>query len=200
MLHLLDLLGVAVFAVTGAIAAGQKKMDIFGVVVVATVTALGGGTVRDLVIGTSSVFWVSHPVYVAISILAGLGTFIYVYFGEPHLAVLLIADAFGLAIFTVIGCQKSSQFHDSTLIIIVMGVMTGVTGGIIRDLLCGQIPLILRREIYATASLSGGIVFVILRQLGIDERIVAVASVIAVLTVRLISLRWHLSLPVYRAD
>ena len=200
MLHLLDLLGVAVFAVTGAIAAGQKKMDIFGVVVVATVTALGGGTVRDLVIGTSPVFWVSDPAYVVISILAGLGTFIYVYFGEPPLRVLLIADAFGLAIFTVIGCQKSSQFHDSVLIIMVMGVMTGVTGGIIRDLLCGQIPLILRREIYATASLTGGTIFVILRQLRIDDWIVTVASIAAVLALRLSSLRWHLSLPVYRAD
>jgi len=200
MLHLFDLVGVAVFAVTGAIAAGQKKMDMFGVVVVATVTALGGGTVRDLVIGTSPVFWVSDPAYVVISILAGLGTFIYVYFGEPPLTVLLIADAFGLAIFTVIGCQKSSQFHDSVLIIMVMGVMTGVTGGIIRDLLCGQIPLILRREIYATASLTGGTIFVILRQLRIDDWIVTVASIAAVLTVRLSSLRWHLSLPVYRAD
>ena len=134
MLHLLDLMGVALFAITGVIAAGQKKIDMFGVVVVATVTALGGGTVRNLVIGTSPIFWVSNPVYVVISILAGLGTFIYVYFAEPPLTVLPIADAFGLVIF----------------IVMVMGVMTGVTGGIVRDLLCGQIHLLLRREIYAT--------------------------------------------------
>ena len=200
MLHLLDLVGVAVFAITGAIAAGQKKMDMFGVMVVATVTALGGGTIRDLVIGASPVFWVSDPVYVVISALAGLGTFFYVYYGEPPLAVLLVADAFGLAIFTVIGCQKSAQFHDSVLIVMVMGVMTGVTGGIIRDLLCGQIPLILRREVYATASLSGGMIFVILRQFRIDDWIVTVASMVVVLMVRLGSLRWHLSLPVYRTD
>lgn len=98
MIYVLDLLGVAIFAITGAITAGQKRMDIFGVIVVATVTAVGGGTTRDLVLGMRP-FWVSDPLYIIVCLFAGLGTFVYVYFAKPPLRVLLIGDAFGLAIF-----------------------------------------------------------------------------------------------------
>jgi uncharacterized membrane protein YeiH len=197
MIYVLDLLGVAIFAITGAITAGQKKMDIFGVIVVATVTAVGGGTTRDLVLGMRP-FWVSDPLYIVVCLFAGLGTFVYVYFAKPPLRALLIGDAFGLAIFTIIGCQKAIQADVSVIIIIVMGIMTGVTGGMIRDVLCGEIPLILRREIYATASLTGGVIFVILNRLGVKEWFVIILSVISVLTVRWVSVHWHLSLPVYK--
>jgi len=197
MLYILDLLGVTIFAITGAITAGRKRMDILGVVVVATVTALGGGTCRDLVLG-APVFWVSNPLYIIVSTLAALATFVYVYFGKPPLNTLLVGDAFGLAIFTIIGCQKAIQTGTSILIILVMGIMTGVTGGMIRDVLCGEIPLILRREIYATASLSGGLIFVILSRLGFNESFVVIISVMTILTVRLVSLWRHLSLPVYK--
>jgi uncharacterized membrane protein YeiH len=172
-------------------------MDIFGVVTVATVTAVGGGTCRDLVLG-APVFWVSNPLYIIVSTLAALGTFLYVYFRKPPLNTLLIGDAFGLAIFTIIGCQKAIQTGTSILIILVMGIMTGVTGGMIRDVLCGEIPLILRREIYATASLSGGLIFVVLSRLEFKESFVVIISIIAILTVRLVSLWRHLSLPVYK--
>lgn len=197
MLHIVDLLGIAIFAITGAITAGQKRMDIFGIVVVATVTAVGGGTCRDLVLGIP-VFWVSDPLYIIVSVLAALATFVYVYFRKPPLNLLLFGDAFGLAIFTIIGCQKASDTGTSILVLLVMGVMTGVTGGMIRDVLCGEIPLILRREIYATASLSGGVTFVVLDRLGVKDWLVAIFSILTVLAVRLISLHWHLSLPVYK--
>lgn len=197
MLYILDLLGVAIFAITGAITAGQKRMDVFGIIVVGTVTALGGGTTRDLILGVKPVFWVIDPIYVIVSMSAGLGTFIYVYYAKPPSKTLLFADAFGLAIFTIIGCQRAARVEDSILIIIVMGIMTGVTGGMIRDVLCGEIPLILRREIYATASLTGGIMFVILRHSGLHDSLVTMISVITVLTVRLVSLHWHLSLPIF---
>lgn len=199
MMYIFDLSGVAVFAVTGAMIAGRKKMDVFGILVVASVTALGGGTVRDLVIGTRPVFWVDDPLYVVIAAAAGIGTFVYVYFAEPPAKTLLIADAFGLAIFTVVGCQKAWDAGVSSLIIIFMGVVTGVTGGMIRDILCGEIPLILRQEIYATASLAGAVVWVILySRVGGGWGIVAAAG-ITTLAIRLISLRWRLSLPVFAA-
>jgi uncharacterized membrane protein YeiH len=197
MIYILDLLGVAVFAVTGAIIAGRKKMDVFGIMVVASVTALGGGTVRDLVIGARPVFWVDDPLYVVIAITAGIGTFVYVHFAKPPAKTLLIADAFGLAIFTVIGCQKAFQADASSLIVIFMGVVTGVTGGMIRDILCGEIPLILRREIYATASLAGGIVWVILYSRGIPAWMAVGSAGVTTLAIRLISLHWQLSLPVF---
>ncbi len=197
MLYILDLLGVAIFAVTGAITAGQKRMDVFGIIVVGTVTALGGGTTRDLVLAVKPVFWVSDPIYVIVSMFAGLGTFIYAHYAKPPSKTLLFADAFGLAIFTVIGCQRAAKVEDSILIIVVMGIMTGVTGGMIRDVLCGEIPLILRREIYATASLTGGLMFVILRHAHLHDWLVTMLSVITALTVRLVSLHWHLSLPIF---
>lgn len=197
VLHILDLSGTAIFAVTGAITAGRKRMDVFGIIVVATVTAVGGGTCRDLVLGIP-VFWVFDPLYIIVSVLAALATFVYVYFGKPPLNLLLLADAFGLAIFTIVGCQKANETGTSILPLLVMGVMTGVTGGMIRDVLCGEIPLILRQEIYATASLSGGVIFVILDRFGVKDWFVAILSMLMVLAVRLISLRWHLSLPVYK--
>jgi uncharacterized membrane protein YeiH len=197
MLYILDLLGAAIFAITGAITAGRKRMDVFGIIVVGTVTALGGGTTRDLILGVKPVFWVSDPTYVIVSMSAGLGTFIYAHYARPPSKTLLFADAFGLAIFTVIGCQRAAKVEDSILIVVVMGIMTGVTGGMIRDVLCGEIPLILRREIYATASLTGGLMFVILRHAGLHDWLVIMLSVMTALAVRLVSLHWHLSLPIF---
>ncbi len=198
MIYYLDLFGVIVFAMTGALTAGRKHMDVFGVIVVAIVTALGGGTLRDLTLGRGPVFWASNPVYVLVAAAAGLLTFAFGRAAKESSAILLVLDAFGLAVFTVIGCQKAVEAHlASGAIVAIMGVMTGVAGGIIRDVLCGEIPLVLRKEIYATASLLGGLVFVGLWKMGIGgAESVAIAGA-AVLAVRLSAIHWQLSLPVF---
>ncbi|MCL5104320.1 MAG: trimeric intracellular cation channel family protein [Armatimonadetes bacterium] len=198
MIYLLDLLGVAIFAVTGALAAGRKRMDIFGIVVVAIVTALGGGTLRDIILGSRNVLWVCNPTYVIVAAAAALATFVYPRFIKYSQLVLLVFDAFGLAVFTVIGCQKALEANVSSYIIaVLMGVMTGVAGGIGRDVLCGEIPLILRREVYATASLVGGVLFVGMSRLGVNKACTTVVAASMVLVVRLAAIRFGLSLPVF---
>ena len=198
MIHILDLFGVAVFAVTGTLAAGRKRMDVFGIIMVALVTALGGGTIRDVVLGKVPVFWIVGPVYLIVAIAAGLLTFVLARFVRTPASILLPADALGLAVFTVIGAQKAMDANVSGLVVVIMGVMTGVAGGILRDLLCGEIPLILRREVYATASLAGGLLFLLLSELQVNSNVAALSAIVTVLLVRLAAIRWRLSLPVFR--
>ncbi len=197
LLYVMDLFGVAVFAITGSLAAGKKRMDLFGVVVLATVTALGGGTLRDLVLGVSPVFWVSAPIYLLVAVATAIVTFFLVRFCGLPLKLLSVADAFGLAVFTVLGTQKALDMGISPGIAVVMGIMTGVVGGIIRDILSGEIPLILRREIYATASLCGAITFCFVSIDLQNQGFAAVASVIVTLGLRLSAIKWEMSLPLY---
>jgi uncharacterized membrane protein YeiH len=197
MLYLLDLFGTAVFAATGALAAGRKHMDVFGVVVVALVTALGGGTARDVVLGVGPVFWVHDAAYVIVAACAAVGTFVLARFARLPERALLVADAFGLAVFTAIGAQRAFAAGAAGLIAVLMGVMTGVAGGMVRDVLCGEIPLILRKEIYATASLAGATAFVLLRSGGVERTPATAAAVVLVLAVRLAAIHWRLSLPVF---
>lgn len=196
MIQILDFFGVAVFAVTGALVAGRKRMDVFGVVVVALVTALGGGTVRDLILG-KPVFWVAETNYLIVGTAAGLITFFTAPLVKPPVIVLLVADALGLAVFTVIGAQRALAANCPHAVALVMGVMTGVMGGMLRDVLCAEIPLILRREIYATASLAGGIVFLILSHYRPDRGMNVIIAIATVLVVRLAAIGWNLSLPVF---
>jgi len=197
VLYVLDLFGVVVFAVTGALAAGRKRMDVFGMTVLALATALGGGTARDLVLGAQPVFWVADPLYVAVGASAALLTFTVARLWRLPPRLLLVGDAFGLAVFTVIGAGKALAMDVSPLICILMGVMTGTVGGMIRDILSGEIPLILRREIYATASLSGAVVYVVLAVFVPHTWIAAAAGVAVVLAMRLAAIRWDLSLPTF---
>jgi len=197
MIYVLDLFGVLVFAVAGSLAAGRKQMDLFGVVVVALVTALGGGTLRDVTLGLSPVFWVSDPMYVLVAAAAAIGTFALARSFRLPRRLMLVADAFGLAIFTVIGVRKALGVGVHPGIAVVMGVMTGVAGGMIRDVLSGEIPLILRREIYATASLCGAGVFVGLAHWFPHTPLNAVVAVAVILAARLAAIHWRLSLPVF---
>jgi uncharacterized membrane protein YeiH len=142
MIYLLDLFGVAVFAVTGALAAGKKKMDLFGVVVLALATALGGGTLRDVILGAYPVFWISNPTYIFVGTAVAVLIFTMARFVRPPAKALMFADAFGLAIFTVIGTEKAISLGVPGSIAVISGVMTGVAGGIIRDILSGEIPLL----------------------------------------------------------
>jgi uncharacterized membrane protein YeiH len=172
-------------------------MDLFGVVVIGLVTALGGGTLRDLTLGADPVFWISDPTYIFVAATASILTFAIARFREFPSGVLQVADAFGLAIFTIIGAQKALGFGTAPVIAVIMGIMTGVVGGMIRDILSGEIPLILQREIYATASLSGAVMFVALSRLTPNERLNISLAVLVTLGLRLAAIRWKLSLPVF---
>ncbi|GAB2519623.1 trimeric intracellular cation channel family protein [Microbulbifer agarilyticus] len=198
LLYWCDLIGIVIFAFTGVLAAGHKQMDLFGAVVLACVTATGGGTIRDIILNVP-VFWLHNSHYLGIAAATGVASFYVIRYFSVPMRLLMIADAAGLAVFVVIGTQKALNLGFSPGIAIVMGVMTGTFGGLIRDILCGDIPLLLRREIYATAALSGAAALVILDDLDIlpGELVVAIAIVVT-LSIRLAALRWNLSAPIAR--
>jgi uncharacterized membrane protein YeiH len=198
MIYALDLIGTAIFAITGALAAGRKRMDVFGVVVLGCVTALGGGTLRDLILGNYPVFWVSDTTYLKVAVIVAISTFVLVQRWRLPTIFLIYADAVGLAVFTVIGFQKGFIETHVYSISIVMGVTTGVVGGIIRDVLSAEIPLILRREIYASASLGGGALLALLSYLQLPSFFTVSTAVLTTLVIRLAALHWQLSLPLFK--
>jgi uncharacterized membrane protein YeiH len=161
---LLDFAGVAVFAVSGALAAGRKNLDLVGVVVIASVTAIGGGTLRDLLMDRHPVFWVARPAYLYVIIAAALATVAWARRFRPPALSLAIADALGLAFFTVSGAQIAEARGLSGVVVVLMGVLTGVAGGVLRDVLSAEIPLVLRKgQLYATAAIIGAIVYLLLQ-------------------------------------
>lgn len=196
LIYILDLFGVAVFAITGSLAAGKKHMDLFGVVVLASVTALGGGTIRDIMLDIGPVFWVTKPIYLIVAVIAAITTFSLVRIKNLPDKALIIADAIGLAVFTVIGTEKALNAGISGIICVVMGVTTGVFGGMIRDILAGEIPLILRKEVYATASLCGAIVFYLVFAVFELKALAIIASFTITFSLRLAAIKWNISLPV----
>ena len=194
-LYVLDLFGVAVFAVSGALTAGRKKMDLFGVLVIAVITAIGGGTVRDVLLDRRPVFWIEDPTYLLVSVLAAATTLAYARFLRPPRYSLLVADAFGLAVFTFIGATTAYEAGVPAPIVVLMGTITGVAGGMMRDVLCSEVPFILRREVYATAAIAGATVYVLLTKAGVDGAIVALLTVSTVFFLRLAALRLDLHIP-----
>lgn len=195
--HWFDLLGIAVFAISGTLAAWRKQMDGFGVIVLATVTAIGGGTLRDLILD-SPVIWLSNNSYfLAIFVAAGL-TILAV---RNRLVIpnntLQIADAIGLAFFVIMGTQKALDHGTSGFVAIMMGTMSGVCGGMIRDVLCREIPMVFRGELYAITCIFGGLVYVQLLDFGVAQMPAMLAGMAALLTLRLAAIRWHLTIPVF---
>ena len=196
LFYLADLFGVAVFAITGALIAGRKSMDLFGVLVIAVITALGGGTLRDLILDNHPVSWIRNDTYILVASLAAVGTVLWVRLTRPiHERGLLIADAFGLAVFTVIGTEVALQHNMPYSTAVIMGVMTGVAGGVMRDVICNEIPLIFQKEIYATACIFGSLVFIALRELQTPHWLDTGIAMLSVLLTRLAAIRWRLSLP-----
>lgn len=198
ILYLLDLAGVAVFAVSGALAAGRRSLDLLGVIVIALVTAIGGGTLRDLLLGREAVFWVKNPTYIVVIVAAALTTVVISRWTRLPERSLLVADALGLALFSVAGARIAETFGHGGLICVVMGTITGCAGGMIRDVLCAQIPVILRRgQIYATAAIAGISLYWLLQSAGLEKPWPSLAGMCAVAAMRLAALSWDLRLPVF---
>lgn len=193
----LDFFGIAVFAISGALTAGHKKLDIFGVLVVALITCLGGGTLRDLILNAHPVVWIANTYYLAVGILAALATFILVRLQWMPLRMLEICDAIGLAFFTLAGMQKALGLGHSPEIALLMGLMTGVAGGIIRDVICNEIPLIFHKEIYATAAIAGGSLYLLLIHFHIDDTLASISGMALILVLRLTGIFLGLSLPAF---
>ena len=190
--------GIAVFAATGALVAARKRMDPIGAVSLAVVTAIGGGTLRDLLIGQTPGYWVHDQLSLWIAVVTGVIIFVIGHSIPLRASVLLIPDAIGLALFTWLGCEKTFLLGLSSTAILIMGVVTGAAGGILRDVLSDSVPAVfMKGELYATASFAGSVAFLLLRWLNASEFCSGTLCVGLVLIIRLSAIRWKITLPQY---
>jgi uncharacterized membrane protein YeiH len=199
LIVLLEFLGVAVFAASGALTASRKELDPFGFILVAAVTGTGGGTFRDVVLGRLPVFWVETPAYLGVCAAIAIVAFFIAPRLESRFYALLWADALGLGLFAVQGTETALDAGAGPVVAVLLGMATATFGGIIRDVLCAEVPLMLRREIYATAAAAGALAYVLLVYAG-TGRLTATALAFAVgFGIRAVALHWNLSLPAYKA-
>jgi uncharacterized membrane protein YeiH len=195
----LDLLGVAVFAVSGVLAAGRKSLDLLGVAVIAVVTAIGGGTLRDVLLDRHPIFWIANPIYLWVILAATAVTLAYVRFWIASRRALLVADALGLAFFTIGGVQITQQAGHADSIALLMGTITGVAGGVVRDILTNEIPLVLRPgRLYATAAIAGAALYLVLAGRAVQQEWAALAGMGTTAGLRLAAIMWGLTLPAVR--
>lgn len=197
MLTVIYLVAITAEAMSGALAAGRRNMDIFGVAVIAFVTALGGGTIRDLVLGRFPIGWTQHPEYIYLVITAGLITILVARYMHRLKRVFLILDAMGLIAFSLIGCTIALSMNYAVVVVIMAGMITGIFGGILRDVLCNQMPVVFRRELYASISLAVCVIFLTLRALGVETDINTVISFAIGLTLRLLAIWRGWGLPIF---
>jgi uncharacterized membrane protein YeiH len=193
----IDILGSFSFAVSGAFAAIEKRLDLFGVLILAFITSIGGGTIRDLLIGDTPVTWLQYP---SVGWVIAAGAVSTLFFGRrlKQIQSLLTAfDALGLGLFTLIGIQKGLLHHLSPGVCIALGTMTGCFGGVIRDIVLNKLPLIFQKEIYASASILGGISYFLIIRISVPETIAAAFSVIQIFAIRMLGIRYRWHLPVW---
>ena len=199
LLSILYLVAITAEAMTGALSAGRRGMDLFGVALIASVTALGGGSVRDVLLGHYPLGWVKHPEYLALTAGAGLATVAIARVMRHLRQLFLVLDALGLVAFTVIGCQVALEMGLSPVIVIVSGTLTGTCGGILRDILCNDVPLILRRELYASVAVLSAGCYLLCRR-GLSEEQALLITLSAGLLLRLLALRFNWQMPTFRYD
>ena len=201
MFYTIDILGTIAFAISGVLVAMNKKMDLFGILIIAFVTAVGGGTLRDILIGQTPVGWMKDM------------TFTYVILGSAVFAVivrnkinylrtsLFLFDTIGIGLYTVIGVEKGLSADLHPIICIALGTMSACFGGVIRDILCNEIPVIFRKEIYATACILGGLSYFLIRKLPLESDFVFMISGAIVIIVRLLAVKFKIALPnIYKTD
>ncbi|MCP3700906.1 MAG: trimeric intracellular cation channel family protein [Aliivibrio sp.] len=198
LIYIIDMFGTAIFAISGVLLAGRLKMDPFGVTVLASVTAIGGGTIRDMALGATPVFWITDTNYLLVIFVTCILTMLII--RKPKRLpwyVLPVSDAIGLAVFVGIGVEKALKYNADPMVAVIMGVITGCGGGIIRDVLAREVPMVLRSEVYATACILGGIVHTSALEFNVQSSTAMLMGVATTLAIRLAAIRWHLSLPTF---
>ena len=191
------LIAITAEAMSGALAAGRRNMDIFGVVVIAFVTALGGGTIRDMVLGNYPIGWTQHPAYVYLVVSAGLLTTVIARYMQRMKHVFLLLDAMGLIAFSLIGSNVAIKLGYDPLVVVMAGMITGISGGILRDVLCNQVPVVFRRELYASVSLAVCGLYLVLRHYGLDTETNTLVSFALGLSLRLSAIWRGWKLPTF---
>lgn len=194
IIYFFDLAGTFVFAISGALTAIQRKLDIFGAAVIALVTALGGGTIRDILIGRQPVGWLLDNNYLLIIAVGIAVSYIFGQGIQKLRRTLFLFDTIGIGLYTILGLERTLNLGLSMPIAVIMGTVSAVFGGVVRDVLCNEVPLIFRKEIYATACIAGGILFLILTslQLGRDWAMLVTVFFIIILRILAVTYKWHL--------
>ncbi|MBR8703886.1 trimeric intracellular cation channel family protein [Porphyromonas levii] len=194
---ILDYIGTFAFAISGIRLASGQNIDLFGAYVIGMLTAVGGGTIRDLLLGLTP-FWLTTPSYVLITLISLLAVIAF----RKHLVKiheqLFLYDAIGLGFFSIVGMEKAIMIGFPFWVALMMGVITGSFGGLLRDVSMNQVPLIFRKDIYAMASVAGGLVFGLLDAIGIQHILVQIISVFVVIATRMVCVKYHISLPVLK--
>jgi uncharacterized membrane protein YeiH len=191
----IEILGTISFAISGSFAAMQRRLDPFGVLIIAFVTSIGGGTVRDLLLGDTPVAWMRDVNYCLLILLSAIATIFFKTHIKKFKVTLFLFDSMGLGLFTILGVQKGISFGLSPGICIALGTITGCFGGIIRDTLLNTIPLIFRKEVYATACILGGLLYFLLLYFNLKEDIAKVAVIAVIFAFRIVVVRYKLELP-----
>ena len=195
MYYLLDIFGTVAFAISGVLIAMNKKMDPFGILIIAFVTAVGGGTLRDILIGETPVSWMKDMNYTYVILFSTVLAVLIkqkIYYLRTSL---FLFDTIGIGLYTVVGIEKGISAGLHPIICVALGTISACFGGVIRDILCNEIPIIFRKEIYATACILGGFSYFALRNLPVDDNIVFLASGIIVIVIRLLAVKFKIALP-----
>lgn len=200
LLQTIFYVAIAAEAMTAALAAGRRKMDWFGVCVLACVTALGGGTMRDTLLGHYPLTWVENPYLLLICCAAALVTIALARFMDRLRWPFLLLDALGLVVFTIIGCNIALEMGLSPIIVIVSGMITGIAGGILRDVLCNDVPLVFSSELYATVSIVTGAIYFFGRQFGFPSDAMIIVAVVIGFALRVAAIVWKLEMPKFVYD
>ncbi|WP_299064673.1 trimeric intracellular cation channel family protein [uncultured Polaribacter sp.] len=199
-IYVIGILGTFAFAISGALVASDKNFDVFGVLIIAFVTSVGGGMLRDILINAHPIIWIEDLNYLYTIIIAVVFTFLFKS-KIAHLSkTMFLFDTVGIGVFTLLGLEKGLSFNLHPIIALIMGMISAVFGGVLRDVLTNQIPLIFQKEIYASACLAGGVSYLILNLFNIPENIVFIISASVIVLIRVIAVRFNLELPKIKND
>ncbi len=190
-----DYAGTGAFAISGTLSASEKKLDLFGATFIGFVTAVGGGTIRDLLLGNTPVTWIQGWHYFVIILSAIALTFIFYRYIIKLKQTLFLFDTIGIGVFTIIGMEKALIFGLTPPISLVMGLSSAVVGGVLRDTFCNDVPLIFHREIYATACIVGGTIYLALHYFEVETHFSQIATILSIILIRLLAIKFNLSLP-----
>ncbi|MDG1742990.1 MAG: trimeric intracellular cation channel family protein [Polaribacter sp.] len=199
-IYILDILGTFAFAISGALVASDKKFDLFGVIIIAFVTAVGGGMLRDVLIDAHPINWIGDLNYLYTIFIAVVFTFLFKS-KIAHLSkTLFLFDTIGLSVFTLLGLEKGLTLHLNPFIALIMGMISAVFGGVLRDVLTNKIPLIFEKEIYASACLAGGFSYLLLSYFNISQNLIFITSAFVIVIIRVIAIKFQLQLPRIKDD
>ncbi|WP_299836326.1 trimeric intracellular cation channel family protein [uncultured Tenacibaculum sp.] len=200
VIYVIDILGTFAFAISGALVASKKDFDLFGVIILAFVTAVGGGMLRDVLINAHPINWIGDLNYIKTIAVAVVFTFLFKRRIEPLRKTFFLFDTIGISVFTLLGLQKGLSYDLPSVVAIIMGMVSAVFGGVIRDVLTREVPLIFKKEIYASACLAGGLVYLLLKKLNADENFSFIFSAAIIIIIRTLSVIYKLELPKIKDD